>query len=218
LAAIGVGSGEGKKEGARRIGEDGGRRGGNQKPYTEHHLPTFNSLQQENGTATASEGGGRGGERGNASAALSDMDPKALQRAQLQLLESLCRIDNTPRLCGDAGNLIDSPVMGGRGGGRMSLLATGEEALGTALFQMHLQGASSRRVFDLTGRRENEEDEDEEGEDGEDGEEEEEEKEEREEEEGKTRTSMAIGRNNGGVRFVPAYSPMANSQMSQLSA
>ncbi|GAB5030825.1 fha domain protein [Nannochloropsis oceanica] len=173
---------------------------------------------QENGTATASEGGGRGGERGNASAALSDMDPKALQRAQLQLLESLCRIDNTPRLCGDAGNLIDSPVMGGRGGGRMSLLATGEEALGTALFQMHLQGASSRRVFDLTGRRESEEDEDDEDEEGEDGEEEEEEKEEREEEEGKTRTSMAIGRNNGGVRFVPAYSPMANSQMSQLSA
>ena len=216
-AAMSVGSGEG--EGVEERGTGGGAGGAGEKP---HHLPNFSSLQQENGTAVGAAGVGPAAA---AAAVLLEMEPEALQRAHRQLLESLCRIDHTPRLLGRAGSLmVDSPVVGGRGGGRTSSLATGEEALGTALFQMHLQGASNRRVFDLTGgREEGEEEEEEEGEEEEGDEDEEEDEEEdedeegEEEEEGERRRSTGTGVGGGGVRFVPAESPMADSQVSQLS-
>jgi len=208
------------------IGSGGGREGEEDRGVgpsegEKSHLPKFSSLQQqENETA----GGGAVAAAAAAAAALLEMDPEALQRAHLHLLESLCRIDHTPRLiAGRAGSLlVDSPVVGGgRGGGRTSSLATGEEALGTALFQMHLQGASRRRVLDLTGGREEgeEEEEEEKGEEEEEEEEEGEAEEGEEEEEGKRRrATTGTGVGGGGVRFVPAESPMADSQVSQLSA
>ncbi len=149
-----------------------------------------------------------------AAAVLSGVDPETLRQAHLQLLESLCRIDLTPGLRAggtDMGGFSLSP------GGRYNSLAHAGEsmspsALGAALFQMHLQAASSRGVLALPV-----EDEEQDGSGGAaaggggggQG-----------TEEGRRKStgrSAAQGGPFPGVRFVPADSPMAESQVSQLS-
>jgi hypothetical protein len=94
--------------------------------------------------ATGATGTGGGGTNSTASPAR----PAAVVSNELELLDALCRIDMTPRpRSGLGASGLLTP-----GGGRFYQSIAGESmspgAVSAALFQLHLQAASSRRVFD----------------------------------------------------------------------
>ena len=157
-AAATAGGGGGGAGAAERGSNNSGSSSGGQRMSASRQLQLeldqlpHHPRRQGGGADSASSASDGASCASNASTGGGDLAGSTL-RDQLDILDSLCRIDATPRLrptlSGGSGGLLTP------GGGRFYQSIAGESmspsAISAALFQLHLQAASSRRGLGFEG-------------------------------------------------------------------